>query len=126
MRHVARDAARLLEAKFSDGMCREAGPDSYAKGRVERKGKTPSVRWQMTNPSRIEREWDDIAMFGVRAMVTGGMIFAGYAERIRRCLNFAVYLPIELYTCRRTGAGGTIDQEREERERGMRRVNGGN
>lgn len=72
MRHVACDATRLLEAKFSDGMCREAGPDSYAKGRG-RKGKTPTVRWQMTNPSRIE-PWsgNDIATFrGRGATVTG-------------------------------------------------------
>lgn len=47
MRHVARGDAtrrnvRLLEAKFSDGMCREAGPDGYAKGSWA-KGRIPGA-----------------------------------------------------------------------------------
>ena len=53
MRHVARGVAtrrdatrrsvRLLEAKFSDGMCREAGPDGYAKGSLRRREGIPGT-----------------------------------------------------------------------------------
>lgn len=63
MRHVARDATRLLEAKFSDGMCREAGPDSYAKG--EAKGEDPERAMTNDKPVKNRAGWDDIAMFGV-------------------------------------------------------------
>lgn len=52
MRHVARDATRLLEAKFSDGMCREAGPDSYAKGSRGAKGEDPERA--MTNDKPVK------------------------------------------------------------------------
>lgn len=111
MRHVARGDAtrrdatqrnvRLLEAKFSDGMCREVGPDGYAKGSL--KGRISGARWQMTNPSRIERKlggWRRGAKQQRNRRVVTEPVLAECAERIRCCLNFVVYLLAELYTCR--------------------------
>jgi len=85
-------------------MCREAGPDSYAKGSSWAKGRISGALWQMTNLSRIGQKpgWRRGAKQrrSERKRMVTEPVFAECAERIRCCLNFAVYLPVELYTCR--------------------------
>lgn len=126
--YAARSAwrnARLLEAKFSDGMCREAGPDSYAKGSSWAKGEDPGRA--MTNDKPVKNRAGAGAIWQCSAKGNGwqGMVFAGLRRThpmLFKLCGLPAHWTLHLPAHRRGGRSGKRGKEKG----GTRRVNGGN
>lgn len=112
MRHVARgdatrcDATRVCWKQSFPMACVERQvPMVMQRDRRGRREGILGALWQMTNPSRIGRKpggrrgAEETTAVGTEGLVTEPVL-AECAERIWCCLNFAVCLPAELYTCR--------------------------